>query len=73
MVSIGRIEGTHEGTQRCHRIYNVCVQQVASGATSLRKSRLIPNIRTDFPCFGSKIVEHSRYLPHGKRDDSMFL
>jgi membrane-associated protease RseP (regulator of RpoE activity) len=58
MVSIRRIEGT----QRCHRIYNVCVQQVASGATSLRKSRLIPNIRTDFPCFSSKIVEHSRYL-----------
>src|SRR5258708_4717715 len=23
----------------------------------------IPNIRVDFPCFGSKIVEHSRYLP----------
>src|SRR6266851_10459508 len=48
------------------RMYNICVQQPASQAILRRSARSIPIIRADFPCFGLKIVEHSRHLPSGR-------
>src|SRR5437763_17142870 len=45
------------------RIYNMCMQQPASGAILWRPARSLPMCRADFLPFTSKIVEHSHYLP----------
>jgi hypothetical protein len=46
------------------RIYNMCIQQPASQAILRRSARSLPMFRANFLPFTSKIVEHSRYLPH---------
>jgi hypothetical protein len=40
-------------------------EEAAWGAALPGDEPPIPNIRANFPCFGLKIVEHSRYLPNG--------
>src|SRR5215471_12078874 len=44
-------------------MYKNGAKQSASGAAFSDNQCTIPNIRTEFPHFGSKIVEHSRHLP----------
>jgi hypothetical protein len=42
------------------------------GAVSPGSGWSIPLFRAEFPRFGSKTVEHSRYLPQGKEFPSNF-
>ena len=44
-------------------IYKMAVEEAAWEAVLPESDSPIPNIRADFLRFGSKIVEHSRYLP----------
>jgi hypothetical protein len=44
-------------------IYKMAVEEAAWEAVLPESDSPIPNIRADFLRFGSKIVEHSLYLP----------
>jgi hypothetical protein len=55
------------------RIDNMCMQQPASEAILRRSARSIPMFRADFLPFTSKIVEHSRHLPHAKYGQQLVI